>query len=81
MILDEDDDLLWDTENSEQPKEVPKAKHKRRATLAEKLLYFYLAFSLSNTAMQYLLCLLNEEGIEVPQSVYLLKKKIISLIK
>lgn len=47
---------------------------KVEATLAEKLLYFFHFFSISHRAMEYLLASLREEGIDVPASVYLLRK-------
>lgn len=43
-------------------------------TLSQKLLYFFLVFNISVRVMNYLLNLMAEEGMNVPRTVYLLKK-------
>ncbi|XP_047124899.1 uncharacterized protein LOC124807237 [Hydra vulgaris] len=44
------------------------------SSLHTKLLYFCLLYKLSNSAILCLLTVLNEEGVDVPVSVYLFKK-------
>ncbi|XP_065659297.1 uncharacterized protein LOC136083669 [Hydra vulgaris] len=44
------------------------------SSLHLKLLYFCLLYKLSNSAILCLLTILNEEGVDVPISVYLFKK-------
>lgn len=43
-------------------------------SIGEKLYMFFTIFGISNRAMSYLLAILEEEGLNVPSSVYLLKK-------
>lgn len=45
-----------------------------RPQLPSKLLHFFRTYNISENAMQYLLNTLNEEGITVPGTVYMLKK-------
>jgi hypothetical protein len=46
----------------------------RTLTLAEELHFFFMFYNVSHAAMAFLLSLLLRHGLEVPRSVYLLKK-------
>ena len=45
-----------------------------KPSLAVKLLYYFLILNVSHRSMDYLLTILRDEGLEVPSSVYNLKK-------
>ena len=61
--------------NFDEIEEIIDSKIEEKIDLSEKLLKFFNLFSISNIAMSYLLNILKEEGIDVPQTLYLLKKK------
>lgn len=63
------DDIVNEVEPNESESRLPHLQ-----TLSDKLLYFFLIFNISNRAMTYLLEILSSEGLDVPKSVYLLKK-------
>ena len=59
---------------SEENQESNKDYKSNFSSLHTKLLYFCLLYKLSNSAILCLLTILNEEGVDVPGSVYLFKK-------
>jgi len=75
VCFDDSSDFDYNSDAENESFEIAQPKHTR--TLAEDLLVFMVIFNLPIRAQEYLLRMLFKHGVDVPQSVYHLKKDIV----